>query len=371
MNSPDPYKKKQSSMSMTQIILIIGLLAFPILLLMLKPIKFDKTPLPPPKPRGPAIEKIYETVSEVLVAYQLNTFSVTDKTFQGQILSVQVPSDLPLHEIHLAIQDGIQQIGAEMLPSKSEPISGKVTLRVGWPDSCLMQVVLWPIKTLKREQGRIAILIDDFGDRWDSFTQAFLDLPGPISLSIIPGLPYSNRVVQEAKLRGCETLMHLPMQPKGKYTNFSPYMIERTMTRDESQSVVRKAIEALPDVSGINNHMGSLVTADRRMMGHVLEEVKQHQLFFLDSRTTSESVVYDVAHQWGVPTAKRDVFLDNTRTESAVRIEMARLVERASKHGSAIGIGHANSITLEMLREQIPQLTEAGYRFVRISDLVR
>jgi polysaccharide deacetylase 2 family uncharacterized protein YibQ len=314
---------------------------------------------------------IEKSVSDVLVGHDLRWSVVRDKGFTGRVLSVKVPSDLPVPMIHLAIQEGIERIGAEVFPSKINPASGEVTLRVGWPDSCLMKILLCPIRDLKRERGRIAIIIDDFGDRWDALAAAFPALPFPVSISIIPGLQSTRRVSQELRSRGCEILLHLPMQPEGSSYTKNPYMIHQSMVRDQVRSMMSDVFNLLPDAVGVNNHMGSLATKDRRLMANVLEEVKKRNLYFIDSRTTPETVAYDVAREMGIPCAKRDVFLDNTRTPAAVERELSRLARLAEENGEAIGIGHCNQATLEALRKNMPRLAKEGFRFVRVSELVR
>lgn len=352
--------------------LIVAVLVFLVLILILFPPQCEAPqPVPPPKPAGPDLSVIETTVSEVLVASQLSWFRVDDPGFGGLTWSVQIPKDLPVPSVHLAIQEGLERVGVTMLPSESEPVSGKLILRAGWPDSCLMRVFLWPVPDKKHVRGRIAILIDDFGDRWDSFAEAFLDLDAPLSVSIIPGLPYSERVFREAANRGKEILIHLPMQPKsGNYAK-GPYLIHQSLTQNQVQSRMESVLRVMHGAVGVNNHMGSLVTTDRRLMRHVLEAVKKQNLFFVDSRTVAESVAYEVAQELGIPCANRDVFLDNTRSEDAIAGEIQRLARLAEDRGGAIGIGHGNRLTLEALRKHIPRLKADGFRFVRVSELVR
>ncbi len=369
-----PESKKNFALS-SQIkwrLLVFGVIGLCVLMVVLHPPQvLTKRPVKLPKPTGPSLETIEKTVSEVLVAHDLRWRVMKDKTFAGSVWSVQVPSDLPIPILHLAVQDGIDRLGAQMLASESEPVSEKVIIKVGWPDSCLMKIVLKQTPGVKRLKGEIAILIDDFGDRWDAFTAAFLKLPAPVSISIIPGLPNSKRVAQEGQSRGCEILLHLPMQPEEARYPANPYMIHESMTRDQVHSVMSDVFSLLPDVSGVNNHMGSLVTKDRRLMEYVLDEIKKRDIFFIDSRTTPESVAYDMAREMSMPCAKRDVFLDNTRTQAAVDKELNRLARLAEANGEALAIGHCNQVTLEALRKAMPRLMDAGFRFVRVSEVVR
>ncbi|HDQ45220.1 MAG TPA: divergent polysaccharide deacetylase family protein [bacterium] len=370
--SPDPVRKSDPAQAMNWRLLVFGVIGLCALVVVLyPPWAVNRRSAGPAVPGGPPVEAIEKTVSEVLAAHDLRWQLVQDRDFAGRVLSVRVPSDLPVSSLHLAIQEGIHRIGARMLGAESEPVSGRLMVHVGWPDSCLLKIRLIPARELRRQRGRIAILLDDFGDRWDAFTAAFLELPAPVSISVIPGLSQSRRVYQEARARGCETLIHLPMQPVGQDGSRNPKMIHQSMTHDQIRVFMAEVFSQAPDAAGVNNHMGSLVTRDRRLMGVVLDEINKRGLFFVDSRTTPESVAYSVAREMGLPCTRRDVFLDNTRTREAVEREMNRLAAIAEEKGEALGIGHCNQATLEALRSAMPRLMNAGFRFVRVSELVR
>lgn len=320
---------------------------------------------------GPSLELLEQSAAEVLAAHQLNWFETDEQGFHGRVWSVQVPDDLPVPSVHLALQEAFERVGGTVLFAESEPVDGRVTLHIGPPDTCVFKTILWPIRGLRSRQGRIAILIDDFGDRWDAFTASFLELDVPISISVIPGLPYSQKVYSEALKHGCEVLLHLPMQPVGSGYRSHPLMITEVMTGSEVEKMFEKAYENLSGVAGVNNHMGSLITANRRIMKYVLQEIKSRDLYFLDSRTTAETVAYTLCTEMGVPAAERDVFLDTELTENAIRASLKQLGRVAREDGSAIGIGHGNRLTLLALREEIPRLRKEGFEFVRVSDVIR
>ena len=73
---------------------------------------------------------------------------------------------------------------------------------------------------------------------------------------------------------------------------------------------MKKMIRQFPDCIGANNHMGSLVTTDESVMRIVLEVLKKHNLFFVDSRTSNSTIAYDTAKKMMIPTFKSNLFLD-------------------------------------------------------------
>jgi hypothetical protein len=97
--------------------------------------------------------------------------------------------------------------------------------------------------------------------------------------------------------------------------------------------------------------------------------LKSRGLCFLDSRTSPHSAGLEQAAQFGVPYAKRDVFLDNDRTPFAIRRRLLELTHLARAHGSAIGIGHPYPETIAVLEETLPKLKSLGYQIVPLSKL--
>jgi len=122
---------------------------------------------------------------------------------------------------------------------------------------------------------------------------------------------------------------------------------------------------------GINNHMGSKFTEDAAGMAVVMGELKNRQLLFLDSRTTSASVGAHLARRIGVPHIERNVFLDHANTVEAIRKQISSLEMVAKKHGWAVGIGHPREATLKVISEWLPQLEARGFELVPLSALVK
>jgi polysaccharide deacetylase 2 family uncharacterized protein YibQ len=159
------------------------------------------------------------------------------------------------------------------------------------------------------------------------------------------------------------------MEPRGRETP-GRNAILTSMTDEEIARATRENFAAVPHARGVNNHMGSRATTDRRVMASVLGALPQG-IYFIDSRTTGGSVAADVAREMNVPTATRQVFLDDVATEAAVRRQLESLADAAHERGIAIGIGHPYPVTLRVLAEELPELKERGIRLVRASEVVR
>jgi polysaccharide deacetylase 2 family uncharacterized protein YibQ len=221
-----------------------------------------------------------------------------------------------------------------------------------------------------RHPPAVSIIIDDLGNRLGSGART-VALPGAITCSILPNTPHARRLATLAHESGKEVMLHLPMQALE-----TPLLddggLVATMTRREFLRTVRQGLLAVPHVSGVNNHMGSLLTQFHGHMQWLMEELSHYDgLYFIDSFTSLRSVAHQVAVDHRVPTARRDVFLDDEVEEGAIAREFAHLIEVAQKKGTAIAIGHPHPQTLAFLEANIGRLREAGIELLPVSQLIR
>jgi len=237
----------------------------------------------------------------------------------------------------------------------------------------MMRALLVPLLvcavTAAQAQPLIGIIIDDIGDRYDHGRRA-LELPGDLTYSILPHTPYATHFAQLAHRQGREVMLHLPMQAETG-NRLGPGGVTLDMTEQEFRRTVRENLAAVPHARGINNHMGSLLTRHPGHMDWLMREMTaQGGLFFVDSVTTVRTVAAHVALEHGLPTTRRDVFLDAAADVDSVRRQFARLLAVAQHQGSALAIGHPYPATLQVLGEMLPQLDMLGVRLVPVSQLI-
>lgn len=216
--------------------------------------------------------------------------------------------------------------------------------------------------------ARVAMVIDDLGPDLRP-VERLLALGLPISYALLPHQPRTAAVAARLAAAGAEILCHLPMEAEGDADPGIGALIAG-MPAAELERLAIAAIDGVPGAVGVNNHMGSRLTADRLAMSTVLEVVARRRLFFLDSRTTPDSVGAELAREMGVPQASRDVFLDPDPDPEAVREQFERWLEVASERGAAIAIGHPHAVTLELLERELPALRERGFELVPVSYLL-
>ena len=216
---------------------------------------------------------------------------------------------------------------------------------------------------------RLAIIIDDCG-QWPDTEHGFIALPAALTLSVLPHVRYGTQIAHDADAAGKGVMLHLPMEPLSG-ADPGPGRITVAMNDDAITAQVRDDLASVRLATGVNNHEGSRATADDRVMRAVASVLVERHLFFIDSRTGSASVAERDASAAGIPTAGRDVFLDNVADVDATETQIRRAADIAKSQGSAIAIGHPRPTTLIAVRALLPELERAGIQLVLARDLVR
>ncbi len=216
----------------------------------------------------------------------------------------------------------------------------------------------------------VAIVIDDMGPDQKNARRA-MNMQAPLTLAF---LPYANELtpmIARARASGHEVLLHLPMEPENGDVHFpGPNSLKTDLPSGELSRRLKWNLDRFKGYVGINNHMGSLFTADQMAMARVMDELRVRGLLFLDSRTTTTSVGRRVAMQSNVPFGRRDVFLDNDRGATQVLDRLHEVEAIARKSGSAIAIGHPHDQTLDALERWIGDLEGKGFVLAPVSAVI-
>lgn len=372
----------------------IGLLAFVFLLLGLwlaQDRRYEKTAVPAYEEERN--NRFGELVSEVdLIIYQsLRQLGVhaSQVQFRKVIhriqhnrqwdfteLEVTLPQEQTLASIHKLFAKNIEFLTGEVTLESSKNSGPDLELLIRVEGSLTHRLALFQGRRQASQKAepttvpKVAIVIDDLG--YDGkLAKKFLKIEGPLSFSVLPHGTFSKSIARRIYDAGQELLLHLPMEPTG-YPEVNPgvgaLMVE--MTDVEIVQTLKENLDAFPYVKGVNNHMGSKFCQDERKLRPVMLELNTRGLFFLDSRTTSKTKAYTVAQELDVPSAERNVFLDNIQNPRSIRAQLSRLIELARLRGGAIGIAHPHEVTLEVLRQEIPKLSKKGVELVPVSQLV-
>ena len=216
----------------------------------------------------------------------------------------------------------------------------------------------------------IAIIIDDLGN--SSRDEIAIALPGAVACSFLPHTPHTPRLAKLAHANNKEVMLHAPMQAMHHNQKLGPGRLMLDMTESEFVKTLQADLAAVPHVQGVNNHMGSLLTQHPGHMLWLMQEMNRHgDLFFVDSRTTAQSVAKMVANENQVPSLTRDIFLDAEQGEAFVHQQFDRLLNIARRHGSALAIGHPYPATMKVLKQRLLALESENVDLVPVSTLLK
>lgn len=227
-----------------------------------------------------------------------------------------------------------------------------------------------PLASSPRGRPALAIVIDDVGHNLRQ-GQRLIALSQPVALAILPHTQAARQLATEAAASGQTVMLHQPME-NGAGLSIGPGGLYSGMARAEMQQLLSSNLDSFSPVAGVNNHMGSRLTAERDAMDAVMQILRERGLFFIDSRTTHHTQAAFAAEAAGVPHLSRDVFLDNDRDPAAISRAFNRALEVAKREGRALLIGHPYPQTLEFLERRLAGdlLAEEGVEVVDVVELL-
>lgn len=229
------------------------------------------------------------------------------------------------------------------------------------------------LTTMSQKKVYVALVIDDFGNDRRGVKE-MLDLDIPITVAVMPFLPRSVEDAKNAHRKGFDVLLHMPMEPNiGKKEWLGKKAITSNLDNNRVEKIINEAFDEIKFAIGMNNHMGSKITQNERIMSCVFKVLKERNMFFLDSKTASKTISSKISAQTGVICLERDIFLDNNKTRRSIQKQMSKLATIAHKKGYAIGIGHVGpeggKITAQVIKDMSKKLEMEGIEFIRLSQV--
>lgn len=223
-------------------------------------------------------------------------------------------------------------------------------------------------KTISNKIAEVAIIIDDLGYNKENGL-AMINLPGALTYAVIPHSPNAVFLAKFANSKHKEIMLHAPMSNISDFP-MGDIGLNESMEEDEFNHALIKAINSVPHIRGVNNHMGSLLTQKHLPMEWTMQRLSERGLYFIDSRTTSQSIAWRTAQISNVPSLKRDVFLDNERDPQSIDHQFMLLIQKAKRKGYAIAIAHPYPETINYLKQNLGKLAASGIELVPASTLV-
>jgi polysaccharide deacetylase 2 family uncharacterized protein YibQ len=323
---------------------------------------------------------------------------LVDQIIQGQLYEIGIPrKDILLHQSIPKRQNGLtwKEFHQEIQVSRTLPFSlieenlkrslsglgrkvavhcssSAESLRVDvWVQDRRTHQLVFVVHHPKKEKAflrpKIALVIDDLGsDR--SIAKDLLEWDLPLTFSILPFTPYARTIAKEAHQKGKEVILHIPMEPHG-YPKVRPG--EGTLLEKMNEKNLRRQlimdIEAVPYIKGASNHMGSRLMENHEKVRIILSELKRRKLYFLDSRTTPQTVGIHEAQNIGMKAIERSLFIDHSLDEEDIKEKIEKLIRLSLSNGKAVGIGHPHPSTIKSIKEMLPKIREKGIELVPLS----
>lgn len=227
----------------------------------------------------------------------------------------------------------------------------------------------------KDYKGLVAFVIDDFGNSGQGSNE-MMKLGIPMTAAVMPFLNTSVQDSETAHKMGMEVIMHVSMEPVfGNPEWLGPRSIKDNSSDQDVISILQDGLKQLKYAVGINNHMGSKVMQNKRIVSDILNFTKKNNIFFLNSKTGINDITAEVSSKYKIKYLSRDIFLDNESNKTYIKNQIRKLANISLTRGYAIGIGHVGpqggTVTAESIKEMIPELTKEGIKFVYVSDLIK
>jgi polysaccharide deacetylase 2 family uncharacterized protein YibQ len=375
-------KKKQLSQNMRILLASVFLLGF-VVICLIALVNLRSIFLPDPAPYPEAF--IYEEPADVIHELKIYSYADIQDLIDNQLINGpdsmgwrKLPDQDNIHRREI-FGDFPPTTFLSELAAHIEQTNSQAQLKVSRKDGIIHLYWQGDLKLELRyqipsvevsKQGKIAVIMDDMGGSLNVIRE-LLHLNVIITPSILPGtgraIPATSLLQQE----GREYMIHMPMQPRS-YPRINPGANALLLGQSENQtrSLVQSYMDGVPGAVGGNNHMGSRYTEDSEAMQIVLDELKQHDLFFIDSRTIGNSVAFSEARKMGLKTATRNIFLDNKEDVAYIRQQIRKMVKLAGKNREVIAICHPHKETLEAFRLEQDWLKQQPVTFVAASKLV-
>lgn len=361
MRRPGAHKQRAARWRRRKYLLLLGTMVLVLLLMYAK----QRGRSGHHRPAKPTAETVRSALQQVALRHGVNEQEVRE---EDGWLVISLPADKSLAAVSGEMLHRAQELGAGLAEQASGNGWSRLVLRLG--DRGLLGIKLVHAQPAEHGGPLIALVIDDFGYSAGELAKGFLELPWALTVSVIPGLPFSGVIAEQAAAAGKEVMVHMPMEALHEPVEDRGYTLLVTLSEKEIRDRVARAIACVPGAVGMNNHQGSRATADVQVMSVLMDELKTRGLCFVDSRTNSQSRALAVALRMRVPCVANDMFLDVEPDTAKVYRQLSLLALVAKRKGKAVGIGHVRRSTYELLRREVPRLQEQGFRFVPVSKVL-
>jgi polysaccharide deacetylase 2 family uncharacterized protein YibQ len=217
---------------------------------------------------------------------------------------------------------------------------------------------------------RIAIVVGGLGLSQTGTQRAIRQLPGEVTLAFAASGNSLSRWMQEARRKGHEILLQVPLEPFD-YPQNDPglYTLRTDFNETKNLAELHRAMAQVTNYTGVVNFLGGRFLSDAEALEPVIRDVSNRGLFFLDDGSSAQSLSGTIAGAVEAPHAFADLQLDADLSRDAVLKKLDELERIARRNGTAIGMASAFDQSVDAIREWCEEAGGRGIEIVGVASL--
>jgi polysaccharide deacetylase 2 family uncharacterized protein YibQ len=218
---------------------------------------------------------------------------------------------------------------------------------------------------------RIAIVINGLGISAKATSAALAGLPSGVTLAFAPYANDIQRWVGEARQKGHEVLLEVPMEPYD-FPDSDPgqYTLRAGVGEDSNTKRLTWALTRFTGYTGVTNLLGGRFLSDAGALEPVLTYLTRRGLLFYDNGLAVHSVAPDVAARLGTSFAQSSATIDSIQSAMEIDRRLSDLESTARAKGSASGSGFLYPVTVDRVNIWAKGLSGRGFVLVPVSAIV-
>ncbi len=243
--------------------------------------------------------------------------------------------------------------------------------RVAAADGNLGGVQFATTEATKPTSARIALLLRGVGRNQES-ADAIDSLPSAVSLGFWPYGSSSQQLSAQAREKGHEIIVQLPLEPTDYPTsNPGPDTLLTSLSAEQNAQRLEEVLKRFDGYSGVTNLMGGKMLQSKASLKPVLEDLKARGLVYVAESNRSHTTARLLAREVNLRYGAAEVIIDAPSSPAAIDKALTRLAQIARKRGSAIGIGTASRVTIQQVQAWSEKLAAEGITLVPVGALTQ
>lgn len=219
--------------------------------------------------------------------------------------------------------------------------------------------------------ARVVLIVGGIGISQTSSQEAVRKLPGTVTLAFAATGNSLTRWMQEARKKGHELLLQVPMEAFGA-SGGSPRarILSASASAEENLVNLHWAMSRITNYVGIMNYQGGKLLSEPGALKPVFDEIAERGLLFVDDGSSGANQSQALATASLLPYARAHVLIDAKRTRQDIANQLEALVKEAKRTGLAIGVSNGYSETIDMIADFSKRANGIGVEITPVSSIV-